>query len=129
MHRTELAPDQLYSAGSAPTPGLLLGDLLFTSGIVGLDAEGNLVGPGDAAAQTDQILTNLVHLLDEAGMRLTDVVRTTVYLADLGDHAAMDRVFRARFGSRLPCRTTVGVQLARPQYLVEIEAIAVRTSS
>ena len=102
-------------------------DLLFTSGQLGLDpATGNLV-EGGIAAQAARSLKNLVAVLNAAGFETTDVVKTTVFLADMGDFAAMNEVYTTVFtGHPRPARSTVAVKTLPKDALVEIEAIAVR---
>lgn len=90
-----------------------------------MDKNGKLAGEGDAGAQTRQVLENLRAVLEEGGAGLADVMKTTVYLADIGDFAAMNEVYAAFFGEDKPARTTVQAALARPEFLVEIEAVAV----
>jgi 2-iminobutanoate/2-iminopropanoate deaminase len=94
---------------------------------VGVDrGTGKVAGPG-IEAQTTQVLDNLSALLQEAGLDLNDVVKTTVFLTDIGEFAAMNEVYRSRFVQPLPTRSTVEVSaLANPELKVEIEAIALR---
>jgi 2-iminobutanoate/2-iminopropanoate deaminase len=111
-------PEYPYSPGSAG------GGLVYTSGQVAWDDQGNLVGLGDPAAQTRQVLTNVESVLREGGATLDDVLKCTVYLADIRYFQAMNGVFSTFFSSRPPARTTVQAPLAEPELLVEIEAIA-----
>lgn len=109
------------------SPGLIAGPFVFISGQVGVDpATGRLAGP-DVQAQTRQTLENVRTLLAQAGLTLADVVKTTVFLTRIEDFAAMNAVYREFFSEPLPTRSTVGVAaLARPELVVEIEAIALR---
>ena len=80
--------------------------------------------PEGIQAQTDQAISNLSTALGAVGLTLSDVVKTTVHLADLADFAAFNEVYRQRFVQPYPVRTTVGSQLAG--FLVEIDAVAAR---
>ncbi|HEX7625361.1 MAG TPA: Rid family detoxifying hydrolase, partial [Anaeromyxobacteraceae bacterium] len=85
------------------------GRTLYCSGQIPLDpATGELV-PGDIAPQTERVLANVEAVLAAAGMSFADVVKTTVYLADLGDFARMNEVYARRFPSAPPARSTVQV--------------------
>ncbi|HEX4744118.1 MAG TPA: RidA family protein [Candidatus Limnocylindria bacterium] len=102
------------------------GDLIFCSGQVPLDPEtGELVG-GDIAAQTDRILDNLAAVLTAAGSSLDRVLKTTVFLADIGDFAAMNEAYAKRFGEHRPARSTVGVGGLPRGARIEIECVAAR---
>jgi 2-iminobutanoate/2-iminopropanoate deaminase len=109
------------------SPALVAGPFVFVSGQVAIDrTTGKVVGSG-VDAQTTQVLDNLEALLREAGLGLDDVVKTTVFLTDIKDFAAMNEVYRSRFAQPLPTRSTVEVSaLANLELKVEIEAIALR---
>lgn len=120
----------ILSAG-APRPigpysqAIRVDDLLFISGQVPLDpASGNLV-PGDIAEQTRRALENLVAILREAGLAPEHVVKTTVYLTDMADFAAMNQVYASFFKEVAPARATVQVSRLPKDVRVEIDAIAV----
>ncbi len=99
------------------------GDLLFVSGQIPLDpATGRLVG-GDIAAQTHRVLQSLDAIVRAAGATLDDVVKTTVYLADMNDFAAMNRVYATWFADPAPARAAVQVARLPKDAQVEIEAI------
>jgi|TARA_Y100000031_G_scaffold142627_1_gene172326 reactive intermediate/imine deaminase len=89
-----------------------------------MDGEGNLVGEGDVAAQTRQVLRNLKAVLEEGSATVADVMKTTVYLSDIGEFAGMNEAYAEFFGNDKPARTTVQAALANPKFLVEIEAVA-----
>ncbi|HET7226197.1 MAG TPA: Rid family detoxifying hydrolase [Candidatus Eisenbacteria bacterium] len=98
--------------------------LVFTSGQIALDpASGQLVGD-DVAAQTAQVLKNLAAVLRGAGLTFEDVVKTTVYLADMADFAAMNEVYAKSFGESLPARTTIAAAGLPKGAKVEIDCIA-----
>jgi 2-iminobutanoate/2-iminopropanoate deaminase len=98
---------------------------LYCSGQIPLDpATGELVA-GDVVAQSERVLANLEAVLAAAGLALADVVKTTVFLADLGDFARMNEVYARRFGATAPARSTVQVAALPRGARVEIEAVAV----
>ncbi|MCG5437961.1 RidA family protein [Micromonospora foliorum] len=101
--------------------------LVFTAGACPLDAEGRTVAPGDHAAQARQVMTNLETALDAAGARLTDVVKTTVYVASSQqrDLVTVWEAVRDFFGDHDPPSTLLGVAvLGYTDQLVEVEAVA-----
>jgi 2-iminobutanoate/2-iminopropanoate deaminase len=100
------------------------GQLLFVSGQVPIDpATGNLVD-GDIAAQTQRVMQNLDAVLKAAGLSLRDVVRTTIYLADMNDFAAVNAAYGTFFSDPYPARATVQVSRLPKDARVEIDAIA-----
>ncbi|OGL63115.1 MAG: hypothetical protein A3J27_15830, partial [Candidatus Tectomicrobia bacterium RIFCSPLOWO2_12_FULL_69_37] len=101
------------------------GPFVFTAGQVSVDKDNQVVGEGDIRAQTRQVLKNIEAVLREGGATFADVMKTTVYLTDIKNFAAMNEVYAEVFGSDKPGRTTVEAKLASPKFLVEIEAIAV----
>lgn len=103
------------------------GQLLFVSGQIPLDpSTGTLVGDSDIGAQTQQVLTNLEAILTAAGATLDDVVKTSVFLADMNDFAAMNAVYAQFFDeATAPARACVEVSRLPKDVRVEIECIAV----
>lgn len=101
-----------------------LDGLVFTAGQVALDPASMEVVEGDVAAQTDQVMKNLAAILEEAGASLGSVLKTTVYLADMNDFAAMNEVYGRHFGEHRPARSTVEVSRLPKDVRVEIDAIA-----
>lgn len=105
--------------------GVKANGLLFLSGQVALDpASGQLVA-GDIRAQTERVLKNLEAVLEAGGSSLAAVVKTTVYLADLNDFAAMNEVYARFFPAPAPARATVEVARLPRDARVEIDLIAV----
>jgi len=101
------------------------GDLVFTSGQLGLDpATGSLV-PGGIEAETRQVLTNLRHVLADAGSGLERVVKTTVFLKDMADFAKMNAVYAEFFTENPPARSTIQAAALPKGGTVEIEAVAI----
>lgn len=104
-------------------PATRVGELIFCSGVLGVDANFQLV-EGGIAAQTKAAIANLQAVLAQAGATLSDVAKTTVWLTDMADFAAFNAAYAEAFGSHAPARSTVTSALAIPRALVEIEAIA-----
>lgn len=99
--------------------------IVYTAGQVGIDpAKGELVA-GAITEQTTQALKNLAAILRGAGLTLADVVKTTVFLVDMGDYQAMNEVYAKQFGESPPARTTVAVSGLPRGARVEIECVAI----
>ena len=97
---------------------------VFVSGQIALDPVTNTLVTGDVAFQTDRVLKNLAGILSAAGTGLEKVVRTTVFLKNMGDFAAMNEVYGRHFHSAPPARSTVEVSRLPKDVLVEIDVIA-----
>ena len=109
---------------SAPlSHGFKGGNFVFTSGQVGTDPKTGEIAKG-IEAQTRQCLENLEAVLEAAGCSSRDVIKTTVFLADIRDFGAMNKVYEGFFNEPYPARSTVEAKLANPNLRVEIEAIA-----
>jgi 2-iminobutanoate/2-iminopropanoate deaminase len=97
---------------------------VFCSGQIPIDpSTGELVG-GDIGAQTDQVLKNVAAVLEAAGASLSRVVKTTVFLADMGDFSGMNEVYARHFGDHRPARAAMAVKTLPKNVDVEIEAVA-----
>jgi reactive intermediate/imine deaminase len=125
FERVRVDPDGVAPPAGHYSHGIIAtGRMLFVAGQVALDEQGNLVGSGDAGAQARQVLTNLRRVIETAGGRMDDVARTTVYLTNLADRAAVAEVRQEFFPAPPPVNTLLVVSsLADPDYLVEIDAI------
>jgi 2-iminobutanoate/2-iminopropanoate deaminase len=121
--RTDRAPAPFQ--GAPYNQAIVLGDLVFVAGQLGLTPDGSLV-EGGIGGQTEQALQNLAAVLEEAGSGLDRLLKTTVFLIDLGDFAGMNEVYARHVGERPPARSTIGVAALPSDALVEIEAIAAR---
>jgi len=109
--------------------GIAAGELVFCSGQIGLDpASGNLV-EGGVEAQAERALRNLAAVLDAAGCSFGDVVKTTLFLADIADFTTVNRVYGRFMPDPPPARSTFAVGALPKGALVEVEAIAVRARS
>ena len=125
MVRSVVATAEAPQAIGPYSQAITLGDLVFCSGQIPLTPVGALV-EGDITAQTRQVLENLKAVLAAAGSSLDRVVKTTVFLADMGDFAAMNAVYGEYFTGAPPARSTVQVARLPRDVRVEIEAIAAR---
>jgi 2-iminobutanoate/2-iminopropanoate deaminase len=101
------------------------GNLIFASGQIALDPGSGELVPGGIAAETRQVLANLSAVLAAAGASLSRVVKTTVYLTDLEDFAAMNDLYAAAFGAPAPARATIQAARLPRHARVEIDAIAI----
>ena len=97
---------------------------VFVSGQVSLDPATQQLVPGDVAVQTERVMKNLAGILKAAGTGLEKVVRSTVFLKNMGDFAAMNEVYGKHFSSAPPARSTVEVARLPKDVLVEIDVIA-----
>ncbi len=103
--------------------GIIVNNMFYSSGQIPLTASGDLVD-GDIIAQTTQVFENLKAVLAAAGTSLNNVVKTTVFMKDMNDFAAMNEVYAAHFGEHKPARSAVEVARLPKDVLVEIEVIA-----
>jgi 2-iminobutanoate/2-iminopropanoate deaminase len=121
--RTERAPAPFQ--GAPYSQAITAGDFVFVSGQLAVrPGESEMVGNA-IAEQTEQVMANLTAILAEAGSGLDRLVKTTVFLADLGDFQGMNEVYARHVGDRPPARSTVEVAALPSGALVEIEAIAI----
>jgi 2-iminobutanoate/2-iminopropanoate deaminase len=121
-YRVEGLPEPL----SHYTDAVRAGDLLFVSGIVPLDEDGQLVGGDDVVAQAAAVFEGLRRVLAAAGAAPPDVVKVTVFLTDVDDRSRINPVRQAFFGDARPASTLVEISgLAVPGAKIEVEAIAV----
>jgi 2-iminobutanoate/2-iminopropanoate deaminase len=118
------APVGPYNQAIAAT-----GTMIFVAGQIALDpVSGNVVGDGDVAAQTEQAIANLKAILTAAGVTLADVVKTSVFLVDMNDFAAMNAVYAKYFDeATAPARACVEVSRLPKDVCMEIECIAVKS--
>jgi len=119
-------PPELAPPSAAYSHGVVVGDRIFIAGQVALDPEGKIVGEGYVAAQTRKVVSNIAAILKAAGARLQDVVYTTVYLTSFKHYVEYNQAYIEAFGGHKPARATVGAELFKPEFLVEIQAIAVK---
>jgi 2-iminobutanoate/2-iminopropanoate deaminase len=120
--RTEAAPAPFQ--GAPYSQAIVAGGLVFVSGQVALEPGQTELMGGTIGEQTEQVFANLEAILEEAGSGLERLVKTTVYLADLGDFAGMNDVYARHVGDQPPARATIEVAALPAGALVEIEAVA-----
>ena len=119
--RTEAAPAPFQ--GAPYNQAIVAGGLVFVAGQLGL-RPGDTAVEGDIGAQTEQALANLAAILEAAGSSMENLVKTSVFLADLDDFQGMNAVYAAKVGDRPPARSTFQVARLPSGALVEIEATA-----
>lgn len=123
--REEYRVEGLSEPFSHYTDAVRAGDLLFVSGSVALDADGQLVGAGDVVAQARQVFENIGLCLAAAGASFADVVKVTTFLTDIEDRGRINPVRQEFFGDARPASTLVEVSaLVLPEFLIEVEAVA-----
>ena len=123
--RTSQAPAAIGPYSQAVVVPVGAQRMVFCSGQIALDPATGAVIEGDVAAQTRQVLENLGAVLAAAGARFADVVKTTVFLADMADFATVNAIYGERFSQDPPARATVAAAGLPRNVRVEIEAIAV----
>ncbi|HID62370.1 MAG TPA: RidA family protein [Anaerolineae bacterium] len=125
MKREIISADKAPAAVGPYSQAVRAGGFVFAAGQVAIDPAAGKLIEGDIAAQTRQVLANLSAVLEAAGSSLDRVVKTTVFLKDMGQFKAMNAVYAQFFPSEPPARSTVEVAALPLGALVEIEAIAV----
>jgi 2-iminobutanoate/2-iminopropanoate deaminase len=118
-----IASEQAPKAIGPYSQAIQVGDLLFTSGQIPLNLEGQVV-EGGIEAQTRQVFANLQAVLAEAGCSFADVVKATVFMKDMNDFATMNAVYGEVFGEHKPARSAVEVARLPRDVSVEIEVVA-----
>ncbi|MFI5361457.1 MAG: RidA family protein [Elusimicrobiota bacterium] len=125
MKRTQIITVKAPGAIGPYSQGISSGELVFVSGQTPLRADGAMA-PGGVAEHTEQCLKNILEVLIAAGLTMNDVVKTTVFMTDLGQFGAMNEVYGKHFRPPFPARSTVQVSALPKGADVEIEAVAVR---
>lgn len=119
---TPSAPESLAPYSSAAEAV----GLVFLSGQVGLDPATGERAPDDVAAQAHQVMSNIGGVLGDLGLGYDDIVKTTVFLADIGDFGTVNEVYRSYFEGDFPARSAVQAGALPGGFLVEIEVVAAR---
>ena len=119
---TEKAPAAIGPYSQA----IEVGNFLFASGQLGLDPATGDFAQGGVQAQTEQAFQNVKAILEKAGYGLENVVKTTVYLADMADFAAVNEIYAKQFSGDFPARSAVAIKTLPKNGLVEIEVIAAK---
>jgi 2-iminobutanoate/2-iminopropanoate deaminase len=124
MSQRAVSSDQAPAAIGPYSQAIVSGDLLFLSGQIPLDPQTGELVRGDIEAQTRRVLANLGAVLGAAGAGFENLVKTTIYLVDLGDFATVNRVYAECFTASPPARATVQVAALPKGARVEIDGIA-----
>jgi len=124
MSRKVLASSQAPAAVGPYSQGIAAAGLVFTAGQIGLDPATGKFVPGGVVEQARRALDNARAVVEAGGATLADVVKVTVFLADMGDFAAFNEVYREFFTADYPARSAVGVAALPVGALVEVEMIA-----
>ncbi|MBX3194109.1 MAG: RidA family protein [Microbacteriaceae bacterium] len=125
-----MIPGPLHVPGARPpgppySPAFVAPPFVFVSGCVPMDLFTGESVAGGVEQQAERVLGNVALILEQAGLSLADVIKTTVYLTDIGLSEGMNTAYRAAFGDHRPARATVQIgPLSRPEFLLEIDAIA-----
>lgn len=127
MQKEIIATEKAPAAVGPYSQGVAFGDLLYTAGQIPLDPATGKMVEGAIEAQTERALKNLQAVLEAAGSSLQQVVKTTVFLQDMDDFAAMNGVYARFFGENPPARSAVEVARLPLGARVEIEAVALRS--
>jgi 2-iminobutanoate/2-iminopropanoate deaminase len=125
MNQQRIATEAAPAALGPYSQAIVAGDYVFCSGQLGLDPATGELAEG-LAAQADRALRNLGAVLEAAGCSHADIVKTTVFLADMADFAALNEVYAGYFGAAPPARSTFAVKALPKAGLLEIEAVAYR---
>lgn len=126
MSLTPVETDQAPAAIGPYSQAIVTDDLVFTAGQIALDPATGEIVDGGIVPETRQVLRNLAAVLEAAGSGLDRVVRTTVYLADMGEFAAMNEVYGTFFGDPAPARAAIQAAGLPRGVRVEIDCVAVK---
>ena len=120
---TKEAPQAIGPYSQAVT----VNGMLYTSGQIAMDANGVMVAE-DVENQTHQVMKNLFYVLEAGGAHFNDVIKTTIFLADMNDFEKVNKIYAHYFGAHKPVRSTVAVKTLPKNALVEIDCIALATA-
>ena len=122
--RRAVHPGKAPQSPSVFSPAIVAGELVFTSGQIGIDPSTSQMVEGGFEAQAEQVLRNLALVLEAAGSDMSQVLKTTVFLADMENYNKMNEIYRRHFKEVPPARSTVQVARLPRNALIEIEAVA-----
>lgn len=126
MQRETIATQNAPAAVGPYSQAIAFGDLVYTAGQIALDKDTGKLVEGDVQRQAEKVLENLKAVLEAAGSGLDQVVKTTVFLQNMSDYAAVNEVYGRFFSGSAPARSAVAVAALPLGALVEIEAVALR---
>ena len=124
MKLNSVSTDKAPAAIGPYSQAVTCGNLLFCSGQIALDPQSGELVKGDVAVQTERVMNNIAAILSASGAGFDDVIKTTIYLVDMADFAALNEVYGRCFQGHKPARSTVAVKELPRGALVEIEVIA-----
>src|SRR5688572_19166935 len=110
MHKRSIQTDKAPAAIGPYSQAIVVGQLVYTSGQIGLDPTTGQMVPGGVAAEAERVLENLSHVLVAAGSSLAHVVKTTIFLTEMSDFAAVNEIYGKYFTGVTPARSTVAVK-------------------
>jgi aminoacrylate peracid reductase len=128
MPGTRIIPEGSPPPLAPYSPGMKVGDAIFVAGTIALDAEGKVVGKGDISLQTEQVIKNIRDVLQATGAGLEDIVMMHIFITDFNNYAPMNEVYAKYFSTNPPARFCVKCELVKPEFLIEMAAIAVVAS-
>lgn len=120
----EIATEDAPAAIGPYSQAIVAGGWLYSAGQIALPPDGGGLVSSDAGEQAEQVFANLAAVLDAAGASLEDVVKTTVYLADMDDFARVNEIYARHFSRPYPARSTVAAKTLPKGALVEIDVVA-----
>ena len=126
MSITPIQTDHAPKAIGPYSQAVTYGNFVYTAGQIAFDPVSMDIVPGGVTEQTEQVMNNLKAILSDAGTDLQQVLKTTVFLADMADFTAMNEVYARHFGEHRPARSTVAAAGLPRNVRVEIEVVAVR---
>ncbi len=128
MNKTIISTDKAPAAIGPYSQAIAVGDMIFTSGVIPIIPETGELETGDIKAQAKQAIGNLINLLEAAGANADSVVKTTVFIKDMNDFAAVNEVYATYFTDNYPARSCVEVARLPKDVLIEIEAVALKAN-
>ena len=119
----------IIPSGSAPplapySPGVESDNIVYVSGTLPIDAQGNTVGEGDVATQTRHVLESIRSVVEASGGEISNIVYNMIFIKDLDDYELMNTIYREYFPSEPPARWCIRADLVKPEFLIEISSIA-----
>ena len=128
MNKTIISTDKAPAAIGPYSQAIAVRDMIFTSGVIPIIPETGELETGDIKAQAKQAIGNLINLLEAAGSNADLVVKTTVFIKDMNDFAAVNEVYATYFTDNYPARSCVEVARLPKDVLIEIEAVALKAN-
>ncbi len=128
MNKTIIKTDKAPAAIGPYSQAIAVGDMIFTSGVIPIIPETGELETGDIKAQATQAIGNLINLLEAAGSNADSVIKTTVFIKDMNDFAAVNEVYATFFTDNYPARSCVEVARLPKDVLIEIEAVALKAN-